>query len=66
MWFYVQEHPKAQPAVVLIFLKRLRSGGPALKSYPTYWKKPSIELGIPGLQVIGLFPSPRAVGEYVL
>ena len=26
LWFYVQEHPKAQPAVVLIF-KRLRRRG---------------------------------------
>ena len=34
LWFYVQEHPKAQPAVVLI-LKRLRRHGNGLKSHPT-------------------------------
>ena len=62
MWFYVQEHPKAQPTVVLI-LKRLRRRGPALKSYPTYWEKPSIEPAIPGLQDIGFSPTPRAVGK---
>ena len=33
MFFYVQEHPKAQLAVVLI-LKRLRRRGRGLKSYP--------------------------------
>ena len=34
LWFYVQEHPKAQPAVVLVF-KRLRRQGHRLKSHPT-------------------------------
>ena len=38
-WFYVQELPKAQPAVVL-FLKRLRRQGNNLKSHPTAWEKP--------------------------
>ena len=36
MWFYVKEHLKAQPAVVLV-LKRLRRGGNKLKSHPTDW-----------------------------
>ena len=40
--FYVQEHPKAQPAVVLV-LKRLRRLGNGLKSHPTDWEKPGIE-----------------------
>ena len=34
LWFYVQELPKAQPAVVLV-LKRLRRRGNGLKSHPT-------------------------------
>ena len=33
LWFYVQELPKAQPAVVLV-LKRLRRRGNSLKSHP--------------------------------
>ena len=41
-WFYVQELPKAQPAVVLV-LKRLRRRGNSLKSHPTDWEKPGIE-----------------------
>ena len=32
LWFYVQEHPKAQPAVVLV-LKRLGRRGNGLKSH---------------------------------
>ena len=34
LWFYVQELPKAQLAVVLV-LKRLRRRGNGLKSHPT-------------------------------
>ena len=34
LWFYVQEHPKAQLAVVLV-LKRLGRRGKRLKSHPT-------------------------------
>ena len=41
LWFYVQELPKAQPAVVLV-LKRLRRRGNGLKSHPTDWEKPGI------------------------
>ena len=41
LWFYVQELPKAQPAVVLV-LKRLRRRGIGLKSHPTDWEKPGI------------------------
>ena len=41
-YFYVQELPKAQPAVVLV-LKRLRRRGNGLKSHPTDWEKPGIE-----------------------
>ena len=41
LWFYVQELPKAQPAVVLV-LKRLRRRGNSLKSHPTDWEKPGI------------------------
>ena len=42
LWFYVQELPKAQLAVVLV-LKRLRRRGNGLKSHPTDWEKPGIE-----------------------
>ena len=41
LWFFVQELPKAQPAVVLV-LKRLRRRGNGLKSHPTDWEKPGI------------------------
>ena len=58
LWFYVQELPKAQPAVVLV-LKRLRRRGNSLKSHPTDWEKPGIEPATPGLQDIGLSPTPR-------
>ena len=51
--FYVQEHPKAQPAVVLV-LKRLRRRGNGLKFHPTDWEKPGIGPATPGLQDIGL------------
>ena len=43
LWFYVQEHPKAQPAVVLI-LKRLRRRNHGLKFRPTDWRKPGSNL----------------------
>ena len=58
LWFYVQELPKAQPAVVLV-LKRLRRRGNGLKSHPTDWEKPGIEPATPGLQDIGFSPTPR-------
>ena len=54
LWFFVQELPKAQPAVVLV-LKRLRRRGSGLKSHPTDWEKPGIEPATPGLQDIGLY-----------
>ena len=38
LWFYVQEHPKAQPAELLV-LKRLRRRGYELKSHPTDWER---------------------------
>ena len=47
LWFFVQELPKAQPAVVLV-LKRLRRRGNSLKSHPTDWEKPGIEPATPG------------------
>ena len=58
LWFSVQEHPKAQPAAVLV-LKRLRRRGNRLKYLPTDWEKPGIEPATPGLQDIGLSPTPR-------
>ena len=65
LWFYVQELPKAQPAVVLV-LKRLRRRGNGLKSHPTDWEKPGIEPATPGLQDIGLSPTPRLLLFYSL
>ena len=50
--------PKAQLVVVLV-LKRLRRRGNGLKSHPTAWEKPGIEPATPGLQDIGLSPTPR-------
>ena len=58
LWFYVQELLKAQLVVVLV-LKRLRRRGNGLKSHPTDWEKPGIEPATPGLQEIGLSPTPR-------
>ena len=58
LWFFVQELPKAQPAVVLV-LKRLRRLGNGLTSHPTDLEKPGIEPATPGLQDIGLSPTPR-------
>ena len=42
LWFFVQELPKAQLAVVLV-LKRLRRRGNSFKSHPTDWEKPGIK-----------------------
>ena len=56
LWFYVQEHPKAQPAVVLI-LKHLKGRSHSLKSHPTDWEKPGIELAAPDLQGICVSPT---------
>ena len=61
-WFYVQELPRAQSAVVLV-LKRLRRRGSGLKSHPTDWEKPGIEPATPGLQDIGLSSTPRRVAN---
>ena len=58
LWFNVQEHPKAQLAVVLV-LKCLIRRGHGLKSHPTDWEKPEVEPEIPVLQGIGLSPTPR-------
>ena len=58
LWFYAQEHQKAQPAVVLV-LKCLRRPGNGLKSHPIDWEKPGVEPATPGLQNIGLSTTPR-------
>ena len=64
LWFYVQELPKAQLAVVLV-LKRLRRRGNGLKSHPTDWEKPGIDPATPGLQDIDLSPSPRQIPGFL-
>ena len=64
LWFYVQEHPKAQLAVVLV-LERLRRRGNGLKSHPTDWEKPGIEPANPGLQDLGLSPTQCTYTLYV-
>ena len=53
-----KERPEAQPVVVLV-LKRLRRRGYGLKSHLTDWEKQGIETATPGLQDIGLSPTPR-------
>ena len=58
LWFYVQELPNAQPALVLVS-KRLRRRDNGLKSHPIDWEKPGIEPATSGLQDIGLSPTPR-------
>ena len=63
LWFYVQEHPKAQPAVVLV-LKPLRRRDKGLKSHPTDWEKSGIEPATLGLQDIGLSPTPRQLPQF--
>ena len=55
--FYVHEHPKAKQAVFLI-LKCLRRRGHGLKFHTTDWEKPGIKPATPGLQCIGLSPTP--------
>ena len=63
LWFYVEELQKAQLAVVLV-LKRLRRRDNSLKSHPTDWEKPGIEPTTPGLQDIGLSPTPRRLHRH--
>ena len=43
----------------VLVLKHLRRRGNGLKSHPTDWEKPGIEPATPGLQDIGLSPTPR-------
>ena len=64
LWFYVQEHPKAQPAVILV-LKRFRRRGNGLKTHLNDWEKPEIEPATPDLQGICLSPTPRRQGIIV-
>ena len=41
-----------------VVLKRLRRRGNGLESHPTDWENPGIEPATPGLQDIGLSPTP--------
>ena len=61
--FYVQEHPKAQPAVVLV-LNCLRRQGHGLKSPQTDWEKPGIEPTTPGLRDIHLFVAFLGINQF--
>ena len=47
------------------FLKRLRRRGNGFKSHPTDWEKPGIEPATPGLQDIGLSPTPRRLLDFL-
>ena len=58
LWFQCPAAPEGSPAVVLI-LKHLRRWGHSLNSHPTDWEKLGIEPATPGLQDIGLSPTPR-------
>ena len=58
MWFYVRELPKAQTGSGSGF-KASQKTGNGLKSHPTDWEKPGNEPASPGLQDIGLSPTPR-------
>ena len=60
---YVQAHPKAQPAVVLV-LNCLRRWGHGLKSPQTDWEKPGIEPTTPGLQDIHLFVAFLGINQF--
>ena len=57
LWFLCPRAPIGLPAVVMI-LKGLRRLCHSLKSPPTDWEKPEIEPATPGLQGIGLSPTP--------
>ena len=62
LWFCVQELPKARPAVVLVskgLIRQTGSGSGFKGSHPTDWEKLGIEPATPGLQDIGLSPTPR-------
>ena len=43
-------------------LKRIRRRANGLKSHPTDWEKPGIKPATPGLQDIGLSPTPPDCG----
>ena len=58
LWFLCPGAPEGSSAVFLI-LKRLRRRGQSLKSHRTDWEKLAIEPATPGLQNIGLSPTPR-------
>ena len=55
---YIQEHPKAQPAVVLIF-KHIRRRGHSFISHLTDWEKLGIKSATHGIEGIDLSPTPR-------
>ena len=65
LWFYVQKHPKAQPAVVLVF-KRLRRRGNGLKSHPTDWEKPGILSNISFTQHVIILLTAIKLDRFVL
>ena len=56
--------PEGSTAVVLV-LKRLRRWDNSLKSHPTDWEKPGIKPATPGLQDIGLSPTPQRLIDHM-
>ena len=58
LWFLCPGTPEGSTSSGSV-LKCLRRQGHSLKSHPTDWEKPGIEPGTPGLQGIGLSPTPQ-------
>ena len=58
LWFYVREHPYAQPAVVLVF-RATQKTGPGRKVSSNRLGDSGIELGSPGYKASDLSTTPR-------
>ena len=65
LWFFVQELPEGSTGSGSGF-KASQKTGNGLKSHPTDWEKPGIKIATPGLQDIGLSPTPRKFLSLIL
>ena len=54
MFLNIQEHPKAQPAGVLVFKTHLIKRGYILESHMTDYESQGVKLGSPGHKASGL------------